>query len=108
MCERAGIPERVVARWHTGESGGNVELGLADQVMTRLDLFWWEIWTEETVREPLFMVTTYHTCMKKDASSIPKRRRVKDRTIPYGDLGTDFWRLREIRELMSGGLEEAA
>ena len=109
VCERAGIPERVITRWDLGECNGNVELGLADQVMTRLDLFWWEVWTEDTVREPLFVVTTYHAYWKRDkVGDEYKLRRIKDRTIPYGDLGTDFWRLREIRRLLSGELEVAA
>lgn len=108
-CRRAGIPERVVTRWTLGECNGQVEICDADRVMTRLDLFWWEVWTEDTVREPLFIVTTYHTYMKRDhVGGQYKRRRIKDRSIPYGDLGTDFWRLREITGLMSGELEMAA
>jgi hypothetical protein len=108
VCVRAGIPERVVTRWRLGEQGGRVDLDLADQVMTRLGLFWWDIWTAETVREPLFLVTTYNTCLKKEPGDKYRRRRLKDRTIPYGDLGTDFYRLREIETLMSGSLEVAA
>lgn len=108
VCARAGIPERVLARWVLGEMGGNVELGLADQVLTRLELFWWEVWTEDTVREPLFVVTTYRNESKKESTGEYRRRRIKYRTLPYGDLGTDFWRLREIRRLMSGGLEDVA
>jgi len=109
VCKRAGIPERVVTRWMLGECNGRVEIGDADRVMTRLDLFWWEVWTEDTVREPLFVVTTYHSYLKRDrVGGEYRRRRIKGRTIPYGDLGTDFWRLREVAALMSGGLEEAA
>jgi hypothetical protein len=106
VCERAGIPERVLARWVLGEQGGNVDIVMADQVMTRLDLFWWEVWTEESVREPLFVVTTYRIEAKRDKAGEYKRRRIKYRTVPYGDLGTDFWRLREIGSLMTGGLDE--
>lgn len=103
VCKRAGIPERVVTRWMLGECNGQVEIGDADMVLTRLDLFWWEVWTEDTVREPLFVVTTYHGYWKRDnGGGEYKLRRIKDRTIPYGDLGTDFWRLREVTSLMSG------
>lgn len=107
VCARAGIPSRVFTRWRLGEGGGRVDLGLADTVLTRLGLFWWDVWTEETVREPLFLVTTYVNQNKKGRYG-HRRCRVKGRTIPYGDLGTDFWRLREIRALMSGESEEAA
>lgn len=107
-CRRAGVPERVVTRWRLGEQGGLVHLDLADQVMTSLGLCWWDIWTEKTVREPMFMVTTYHHQWKKEQDRGHRLRRIKDRTIPYGDLGTDFYRLREIESLMSGSLEVAA
>lgn len=101
-CKRAGIVERVVWRWRTGESGSQASLDLADQVLTRLGLCWWDVWNEDTVREPLFVVTTYESTMKKGHGGKYRRLRVKDRTVPYGDLGTDYWRLREIKALMAG------
>ena len=82
---------------------------MADQVLTGLDLFWWEVWTEATVREPLFVVTTYSHAIKKDKYGRLRMRRVKSRTIPYGDLGTDYWRLREIELLVTAeGVEDEA
>lgn len=108
VCERAGIPARVASRWRLGESGGQVDLDLADLVMTNLGLFWWDLWTEDTVREPLFVVTTYTNCRKKEPGGVYRRRRLKDRTIPYGDLGTDYYRLRQIETLMSGSQAVAA
>jgi hypothetical protein len=101
ICERAEIVERVVNRWTRGEAQGRVALSVADQVMTKLGLFWWEIWTEDTVREPLFEVFTYKHYVKKYKTGEYKPQRVRDRTIPYGDLGTDFWALREITNLMT-------
>lgn len=108
VCGRAGVPERVVARWRLGEMSGRVDPDMADQVMTALDLFWWEVWTVDSVREPLFVVTTYNTHAKKSPGGVYRLRRCKDRTIPYGDLGTDYWRLREIEALMVGASESVA
>lgn len=41
VCERAGISDRAIRRWE-GHEGVSAET--ADQVCTRLDLAWWQIW----------------------------------------------------------------
>ena len=107
VCARAGVAVRMITAWRAGERD-RIAPDMADQVLTGLDLFWWEVWTTETVREPLFVVTTYNHAVKKDKRGRPCRRRVKVRTIPYGDLGTDFYRLREIELLMTAVDDEFA
>lgn len=108
VCERADIPERILMRWRRGEGSGVVEFDHADRVLTRLGLLWWDVWNEDTVRESLFEVATYRMVRKREKCSHYRMRRIKERTIPYGDLGTNYYRLREITALMTGALEEAA
>ena len=99
ICELAGIIDRLVTAWRRGER--NVEMELADKALTRLDLLWWEVWSEETVRVPLFEVNVYAWQMKM-ARGKRHRTRVRLRCVPYGDQGPDEQKLREIQGLMTG------
>lgn len=46
VCERAGITSRSLRRWRTGESPA-IRDSVVDQILTRLDLLWWEVYTPE-------------------------------------------------------------
>ncbi len=50
ICERAGVPERTLHRWRYGEVGA-VQLAVADQVLQRLDLLWFDVWPPERFPE---------------------------------------------------------
>jgi hypothetical protein len=100
VCELIGFQERQVSRWRNGELA-TVSADDADRVMTALDLFWWEVFTEDTVRLPVLVVTTYQHA-KKNVRGKTKVVRNKMRTLPYGDQGPDHERLSQIRALMSG------
>lgn len=101
LCERAKIQERVLYGWPRGERP-EIGLDMADRVLMHAGLFWWEVWTEETVRVPLLVVTTYAPQTKHIRGGGRKRFRVKVRTIGYGDAGPDHARLAEIHSLMVG------
>lgn len=105
VCARAGILPRQLNRWRYGEN--EVRLSVADLALTRLCLFWWEVWTEESVRLPLFTVRVYRWQWKVNRG---KRRhcRVCMRSVPYGDRGPDLEALRRIEALMTGESVEAA
>jgi AraC-like DNA-binding protein len=45
VCARAGLWERNLFAWEHGERKA-IRAELADQVMQRLDLLWWEVWRE--------------------------------------------------------------
>lgn len=99
VCERAGVNERVLAHWASGQG---VSLPLADRVLTRLGLAWWEVWSEESVHEPLFVAVTYTFQVKRIGGGERRRIRIRSRARAYGDLGTDFAELRRIEQLMTG------
>lgn len=104
VCEVAGIEERSVTAWRRGER--SVSMEVADTVLTRLDLLWWEVWSEGSVRVPLFEVNVFAWQMK----SLRGRRvrtRVRLRCVPYGDLGPDEQKLREVEGLMTGEVAAA-
>lgn len=100
VCELAGIEERTVSAWRRGER--DLEMAAADTVLTRLDLLWWEVWSMESVRAPIFEVNVFAWQVKKrrNGSRLPMRLRL--RTVPYGDIGPDVQKLREIEALMTG------
>lgn len=99
VCERAGVPMRRVSGWERGEN--SPRWSTADQVLTRLGLFWWEVWTEESVRLPALTVCTYRT-RPKLLRGERKLHRMKVGIKQYGDLGPDFETLRRVEALMSG------
>lgn len=99
VCELAGIEERSVTAWRRGER--NVEMDMADTVLTRLDLLWWDVWSEQSVRVPLFEVNVY-AWQTKNSRGKRVRTRARVRYVPYGDLGPDRQKLHEVEALMTG------
>lgn len=101
VCDLASVQERAVHRWRTGgvKTIDSIE---ADAILTALDLFWWEVWCEETVRRPLFVVHVYARQMKKTTNGAWRPRRIKTQRLPYGDQGPDVESLAEIAARMSG------
>lgn len=47
VCLRLGISARSMSRWRTGESR-MVSFEVADGVLVKAGLFWWDVWNEET------------------------------------------------------------
>lgn len=50
ICERLGIPMRTLFAWRTGERD-RVQFLVADRVLTRAALMWWDVWNEDTTDE---------------------------------------------------------
>lgn len=100
VCELTGKTERQIYRWRTGET--NVSLVDADDVLTALDLLWWEVWSEATVRIPFFTASVYVNRMKMTKAGDRPIRRVLYRSTPYGDAGPDLGKLQMISALMAG------
>lgn len=96
VCERVGVHDRRLRAWRVGESPG-VSLLKADEVLTALGRFWWEVWTEETVRLPLLEAVSYSFEVKGG-----KVRRVRRRARRYGDAGPDLETLEAVRRLWEG------
>jgi hypothetical protein len=47
VCSRLGIPVRTLFAWRVGERQ-RVQFLLADRVLTRAGLLWWDVWNEDT------------------------------------------------------------
>jgi hypothetical protein len=65
LCERAGIADRSIRRWETGD---NVTFAMADQICQRLDLEWWNVWVlpkEKVGHGPAHLVQAYITEVEK-------------------------------------------
>ena len=100
VCELAGVHERQVTRWRRQEQP-DIPAAVADQVLVGLDLLWWDVWNENTVRKPAIVVRTYS---RKQKVSHGQRKPFRQctRTIPYGDLGPDVATLDEIGRVFTG------
>ena len=101
LLDRADVDPRDLYRWQVGE--GNPTLATVDRVLTRLGLMWWDVWNEDTVREPVLIVRSYRWRMFRC-----ERRMYCLRKKQYGDLGTDFWALRRVTDLLADDLPVAA
>lgn len=100
ICMAASVLERAVSRWRTG-AVETIAFTEADEILTALDLLWWEVWREDTVRRPLFVVHVYAHQLKTK-KGVAKRYRVKQHRLHYGDAGPDSVALAEIAARMSG------
>lgn len=121
VCERAGIMERTAFGWRCGERD-NTELRNAADVMSRVDLLWWDVWNTDTVRRHAFRATVYKNAKPDPTVSLgplnaetfvqwnehPKRmspvgfKRVKLESTRYVDLGPDKVELRKIARKFEG------
>lgn len=105
VCQRAGTHVRQVNRWRHGDQPASLED--ADRALTGLNALWFDVYNEETVREPLFVVHVFAHQMKK-VGRVRRAYRVRVRSIPYGDIGTDFAALNQIERLFAGERAAAA
>lgn len=101
VCARADLNDRVLYRWRVGEDP-TVALERAEVVIEALDAFWWEVWTAETVRRPLFVAASYRWRDKRLPSGKMGRYRERTRTVVYGDQGPDLFELERIRRAFEG------
>lgn len=106
VVERAGKDPRAVSAWGTGER--NVGLDIADEVLINLDLCWWEVWNEDTLRRPVVEARSYVFPLRARHNGGKKPTRTLQRTRLYGDLGPDLDELRRVERLMTGQQLEAA
>ena len=99
VCKRADTSVRQVNRWRRGEQP--VSLNDADRALVKLNALWWDVYNPDTVREPLFVVHVYAHQMKAVRGKL-KLRRVRARSVPYGDIGTDYAEINRIERLFVG------
>lgn len=78
-----------------------MSLNDADRALVKLNALWWDVFNPDTVREPLFVVHVYSHQMKTIRGK-SKLRRLRIRSIPYGDLGTDYAEINRIERLFVG------
>jgi len=91
--------------WRSG-TRPKVSLSQADQVLTRLDMLWWDVWNETTVRTPIIRVLLYSQRTKRHPNG--HTNRVIERGLrDYGDRGPDLHTLNTIRNIWEGDAEEA-
>ncbi len=92
-----GVSPRLVDSWSEGVR--RVALSRADHVLLTLDLLWFDVWNEETVRLPIIEVRTYKRQRLK-----PNGRRYREpgRTVGYGDRGPDHRMLAAIEAAWTG------
>ncbi len=107
ICERAGISDRLLRAWRLGERP-TVPLERADAVLVGLDVLWWEVWTEETVRRPLIVTVRYRRVRRTLRDGTPASYREVSERRTYGDGGPDMDALEAVRRAWEGDTEAAA
>jgi hypothetical protein len=106
--ERLGVPERIVYRWRRGEST-TVSLDQADRVLIALDLLWWDVYDESTVRRPLIEAHVVGFRRRAAYRGGPVRPyRERRGTRRYGDAGPDLEALERVRRAFEGDPEQVA
>lgn len=58
LCVKAGISMRSYREWRDG-SRPKAEFPTADRVLTRLGVFWWEVWTDQNTSPEDLITVTY-------------------------------------------------
>lgn len=105
--DRAGIHSRVLSGWRTGERP-DVPFEQADAVLIALDVLWWEVFDEDTVRKPLITATRYVWRTKKLKDGTTGRYPLRNGTRRYGDDGPDLEALAQIQRAFEGDPEAVA
>lgn len=105
LADIIGIDPRQIYRWGIGECP-MVTLEIADLVMTRLGLLWWDIWNEDTVRCPHITVLLRKVQRKKHTGKGRHYDAVIRSERYYGDAGTDWLTLRRVERLMDPPLDD--
>lgn len=101
VCKEVGTTGRNLRRWQSGWQP-QVQFDKADEVITNMDLLWWDVWNADTVRKPVFTVMLRRVRMKRNYKGQKPMRCVEKGELHYGDLGTDWDKLREIEEAWCG------
>jgi hypothetical protein len=104
-----GITDRTLREWRTGDRH-TAKFNVADRVLCGLNLNWWEVWNEQTVRISVLTVRTYKPHLKMVQFPSEDWPRFVDGALKeyeYGDLGPDFSLLNRIAFAFTGeGLGE--
>lgn len=99
LSDRVEYALRAGARW-------TVDLALADQLVTRADLLWFDVFDEDTLRLGL-EVRRYVMREKRLPSGARRMYRERVGTVLVGDWGPDLRALRLVEALFTGeGLAE--
>ena len=101
VCEEAGCTSRNLRRWQAGHQP-TVRLDTADTVLTNLDLLWWDVWNEQTVRRPLLTVMLRRKRLKRNCNGHMSVKCTERGEKHYGDAGTDWDLLAQIELMWCG------
>jgi hypothetical protein len=85
LCELLEISPRTLMSWRIGQRPFASE-DLADRILQRLDLPWWEVWNEETTRRYVFEAVTYFIRHKEGKNGKPRRNRERLRSTRYVEI----------------------
>jgi hypothetical protein len=101
VCRRIGISERLYRDWRNRAGSGVCDFNSADKVLQALDLLWWEVYTEDTLRRYAITVGVYS---RKAVGTIKRRRRAwfRMRATVAVDLGPDLETLAMVRYAFTG------
>jgi hypothetical protein len=98
VCKELGVDPRTWTRWRRGAST-TVQWEQIDNILTRGEALWFDLFNEETVRKPKFLIEVVgYRNRKNGRGKITLGREIK-RTFYIGDDGTDYDELNRIREL---------
>lgn len=101
VTARCGISDRYVYAWRSG-TRPRVGIGVADRVLTGLDLLWWDVWNEDTVRVPLVLAHLYRPHTKRSKRTGEPLTYWDRGERGYGDAGPDLAALAAIETAWEG------
>lgn len=105
-CARLGVDVRGLNRWRA-DPLVRADFDVADVVLTRGEMCWWDVFNEHTVRTPALVVRRYEWLEKASRGKMyAYRGRVGSRM--YGDLGPDLESLATIEQSFTGEQAVAA
>lgn len=91
VCDRAGLNERRLFAWRHGEAA-SITVGKLDDMLSRLGLFYWDVYNEETTRREVVQATTWSK----------GQRWIRGETRCYGPLIADHEALERVRQAFEG------
>jgi hypothetical protein len=99
-----GITDRTLREWRAGDRH-TAKFNVADRVLCGLNLNWWEVWNEQTIRIPALTVRTYKPPFKVVQEPGEEWPRFLDgglRAYSYGDLGPDHELMGKVAFAFTG------
>jgi hypothetical protein len=104
---RAQANERRVRGWRSGENT-TVSVDIVDRVLIGLDLLWWEVFNERTVRIPILEAHTRRRQLKLRRTRNGYSWAIIRGKKVYGDKGPDDLTLKRIERIWEPPMDEEA